>query len=175
MLMTHEGRIMQQRHAPHPTYRTRTCGFTLVEVLAATVAGAIVLGLGYTALSAGRTTRNTAQNYAAAHGSLRAASTTIRNDLHAASAASIQPNGTLLAPPSGAPGFQLTRTDGTSVTYELHGTVLRRTTAASNRPVATHVRSVTASGDASRDLITITLAPTESPYPFEITQHVRQP
>lgn len=146
-----------------------------MEVLVATVAGAIVLGLGYTALSAGRTTRNAAQNYAEAHTNLRAATTTIRNDLHAARTSSIQPNGTLLAPPSGTPGFQLARTDGTTVTYELHGTVLQRTTANSTRPVATHVRSVTASGDTARRTITVELAAAESPYAFEITQHLRQP
>lgn len=175
MLMKHEGPTMPQGHAPHPTYRTRKCGFTLVEVLAATIAGAIVLGLGYTALSAGRTTRNAAQNYAEAHGSLRAATSTLRNDLHAASSASIRPNGNLLAPPSGAAGFQLTRTDGTTVTYELHGNVLQRTTATGTRPIATHVHAIAASGDPTRNTITVVLTPTESPYAFEVTQHVRQP
>ncbi len=164
------------RHSPHshPTTRAHTCGFTLVEVLAATITGAVVLGLVYAILSAGHTSRNTAQTYAHAHTSIRGATTTIRNDLHTTSANSINHDGTLPTPTTGNPGFRLTRPDNTTITYELIGTTLHRTTHTTTRPIATHIRNITAHGDPNARTITIELQAIDSPYTFELTQYLRQ-
>ncbi len=165
---------MRHSRHPTPTSRVRTCGFTLVEVLAATITGAVVLGLIYTILSAGHTTSSTAQTYAHAHTSIRGATTTIRNDLHAASATTINHDGTLPTPANGNPGFRLTRPDATTITYELLGTTLHRTSHGATRPVATHIRNITARGDTNAHTITIEIEAVDSPYTFELTQHLRQ-
>lgn len=157
------------------TTHTTQRGFTLVEVLAATIAGALVLGLTYAILAAGHNSSTNAQTYAHAHTSIRAATTTIRNDLQHASRTSINPNDTLTPPTSGHPGFTLTLPNTSTITYELHTTTLYRITSNSTRPVATHVRSITATADATTSTITITITGVNTPYAFEFTHHLRHP